>query len=106
MLSKLLLSAVLTASLLTGAQASPAQQEHREFCEQVANNYKAGADAKKLKMPVEELESRLLMFIMGLLQAGMPEPLIKLHVTAIVDGYHGKSSAEEHFVGCMSTTLI
>jgi hypothetical protein len=86
--------------------ASPHQQEKLEFCKSVAGNYKAGQDAKKLKMPQDELESRLVMFVMGLIQAGMPEPLIKMHVQAIVDGYVGKASAEQHFEGCMTSELI
>jgi hypothetical protein len=104
-MKKVLIGLLLSVAALT-ASASPAQAEHRQFCEQVANNYKAGADAKKLGMPADEIQSRLFMFIMTLKQHGMPDPLIELHVQAIVDGYMGKSSAQEHFEGCLTTDLI
>lgn len=97
---------IVLSVLAFSAHGSPHQQEKLEFCKSVAGNYKAGSDAKKLKMAPEELESRLVMFVMGLLQAGMPEPLIKLHVQAIIDGYVGKSSAQEHLEGCMTTEMI
>lgn len=106
MVLKKVIIAACAALLLTSVQASPAQQEKLEFCKSVAANYVAGTDAKKLKMPADELESRLVMFVMGLIQAGMPDPLIKLHVQAIVDGYVGKASAEAHFEGCMTQELI
>jgi hypothetical protein len=100
------LLAVVLLGLAFGAHGSPAQSEKLEFCKTVAGNYKAGADAKKLGMPQDELEGRLMVFIMGLMNAGMPEPMIKLHVQAVIDGYVGKSSAEKHFEGCMTTEMI
>jgi hypothetical protein len=36
----------------------------------------------------------------------MPEPLIKLLVMPIIDGYTGQSSAEVHFNRCMTSELI
>jgi hypothetical protein len=101
-------SLVLSLMLFFAASvsASPHQQEKLEFCKTVAGNYKAGQDAKALKMPQDELEARLLAFMMGLMQNGMPEPLIKLLVMPIIDGYTGQSSAEVHFNRCMTSELI
>jgi len=99
-------SLLLAFSLSVPALASPAQQEKVQFCETVAKNWQAGADARKLNMTVEELESRIVVFAMNLLQNGFPEPIIHMLVQPIVDGYFGQSSAEAHFKSCMGKEMI
>jgi hypothetical protein len=103
---KALLASFLSLGLVASAMASPHTQEKQAFCETVAKNYKAGVDAKKLGMTEDELESRIVMFAMGLLQNGMPEPIIKMLVKPIVDGYFGVSSAQAHYGACMNQELI
>ena len=100
------LLALFLACGLMAAQASPAQQEKQAFCETVAKNYKAGADAKQLGMSPEDLEARIMMFVMNLIQEGAPDPVIRMLVAPILDGYFGKSSAMDHFRGCMSQESI
>lgn len=106
MVFKTFLAVILTAFLSFSVQASPAQQEKRAFCETVAKNYEAGAEAKKGGMTADELEGRIMMFAMNLIQNGMPDELIRMLVQPIVDGYFGRSSAELHFKGCMSKEMI
>lgn len=63
---KMFLGVLLSVAALSVA-ASPALAEKQEFCQTVAKNHKAGADAKKLGMTPDELDSRIMLFVMNLI---------------------------------------
>ena len=101
-----ILAVLLCLGLTASSMASPAQQEKQAFCEMVAKNYKAGVEAKQMGMSEAELESRIVMFAMNLIQNGAPDHVIRMLVKPIVDGYFGQNSAMAHFNACMSQESI
>jgi hypothetical protein len=105
MLLKQCFTAIAMAFLLISAQASPVQEEKLAFCQTVAKNYKSGQDARKLGMDEADLNGRLMQFVMGLIQNGLPDEMIKMLVQPILDGYHGNSSAKAHYEACMSLNI-
>ena len=105
MVLKKAITAIAMAFLLISAQASPAKNEQLAFCQTVAKNYVSGAEAKASGMPEDQINALLMQFVMGLIQNGLPDEMIKMLVQPILDGYHGKSSAKAHFQACMSLAI-
>lgn len=100
-----LVALLLSVAALT-VSASPALAEKQEFCQTVAGNWQAGADARKLGLSEDELDARIMIFVMNLINQGMPEPMIHMLVDPILSGYFGVQNPKAFYDDCMERENI
>ena len=86
---------LLTALLSFSLQASPAQQERREFCSAVAEWSAQASSAKVLGMDKETFEGKLFEFAMLLLSNGVPGELVTEALMFMAEAYGNGYSVSE-----------
>ena len=112
MLFKFISSLFISTFLFLGlAQASPALEEKREFCQLVGGNAAAAAEARqKLNMPVDEFQARALQYYMNLLSNGVPEDQAEALMEGVLNGWNSPVSPElaglKEFEKCMTKENI
>lgn len=91
---KFLLAALMAVSPVLG-QTSPARQEQAEYCSRIAADGHAAAQARQeLKMPAQEFQERVMIYIMNLIVAGAPDAFVADVAEALEFGWNTKASPE------------
>lgn len=97
------------------ANASPALQEKREFCQVVGGNAVAGAQARQqLNMPADEFQARALEYYMNLLmqqEMGVfTEKQVEMLIEAVLNGWNSpvgpEAIGQKEFESCMNKDEI